>query len=428
MPTPALSSTDALGARPILGVLRAVAAALASATQGPDGGGRLWALSEDELGECLALAAQVVSAAQAVTAAVVIEADERGTGVQSALSRTDWVLGAAGSMEAAEAARLARLARACREPALAGLRDAVTTGAVGVVKGALIGDLAQEARPLADPGALDETVAALVRSAPALTVPQLRTAVRYALNHLRPAADLEREADVQRASRVFHRTGVAGTGMCEYRLVLDPEAAAIVDAAVAGLSRPQPDPLTGARDSRPAATRRADALVELVQRALSGPPTRPGMAQTQLVVTMGFDALAGAVRGAGLTPAGAVVTSETVRRLACDAEIIPAVLGSSRQVVDLGRSRRLVSRGQRIKLWLRDGHCTYPGCTIPAAWTQAHHNRHWSDGGPTDEGNLALLCARHHTVVHRRGLTASITPGAPPGAVVTWQLSVAGPT
>ena len=156
--------------------------------------------------------------------------------------RTDGVPGAAGRMEAAEAARLARLARACREPALAGLRGAVTSGAVGVVKGALIGDLAQEARPLADPGALDETVATLVRSAPALTVPQLRTAVRYALNHLRPAADLEREADVQRASRLFHRTGVAGTGMCEYRLVLDPVAAAIVDAAVVGLSRPEPGP------------------------------------------------------------------------------------------------------------------------------------------------------------------------------------------
>lgn len=424
MSTPALSTTDALGERPVLGVLRSVAAALVSVTEASRDGRRLWALSEDELGECLALAAQVVASAQAVTAAVVIEADERGAGVQTALSRTDWVLGAAGSMEAAEAARVARLARACREPALAGLRDAVTSGAVGVVKGAIIGDFAQEARPLADPGALDETVATLVCSAPALTVPQLRTAVRYALNHLRPAADLEREADVQRASRAFHRTGVAGTGMCEYRLVLDPEAAAIVDAAVAGLSRPQPDAVTGARDPRPAATRRADALVELVQRALSGPPTRPGMPQTQLVVTMGFEVLAGAVRGAGLTPAGAVVTVETVRRLACDAEIIPAVLGTSSQVVDLGRSRRLVSRGQRTKLWLRDAHCTYPGCTIPAAWTQAHHIRHWSDGGPTNESNLALLCARHHTVVHQRGLTASITPGAPPGAAVTWHDAV----
>ena len=142
MSTPALSTTDALGERPVLGVLRSVAAALVSATEASRDGRRLWALTEDELGECLALAAQVVASAQAVTAAVVIEADERGAGVQTALSRTDWVLGAAGSMEAAEAARVARLARACREPALAGLRDAVTSGAVGVVKGAIIGALA----------------------------------------------------------------------------------------------------------------------------------------------------------------------------------------------------------------------------------------------------------------------------------------------
>jgi hypothetical protein len=61
-------------------------------------------------------------------------------------------------------------------------------------------------------------------------------------------------------------------------------------------------------------------------------------------------------------------------------------------------------------LWLRDRHCTFPGCTVPGTWADAHHLRHWADGGPTDLANGALLCGRHHTIVHRDRLTAQVTP------------------
>jgi hypothetical protein len=61
-------------------------------------------------------------------------------------------------------------------------------------------------------------------------------------------------------------------------------------------------------------------------------------------------------------------------------------------------------------LWLRDRHCTFPGCTVPGTWADAHHLRHWVDGGPTDLANGTLLCGRHHTIVHRDRLTAQVTP------------------
>ena len=48
-----------------------------------------------------------------------------------------------------------------------------------------------------------------------------------------------------------------------------------------------------------------------------------------------------------------------------------------------------------------------PGCQTPASWCDAHQLRHWVDGGPTDLGNAALLCGRHHTIVHRDRLTAT---------------------
>ncbi|HET9633086.1 MAG TPA: HNH endonuclease signature motif containing protein, partial [Terrabacter sp.] len=64
---------------------------------------------------------------------------------------------------------------------------------------------------------------------------------------------------------------------------------------------------------------------------------------------------------------------------------------------------------QRRALAQRDGGCSYPGCTIPPQWCDAHHVVHWLHGGATDLSNGALLCGRHHIVVHERGLTATVT-------------------
>ena len=71
-------------------------------------------------------------------------------------------------------------------------------------------------------------------------------------------------------------------------------------------------------------------------------------------------------------------------------------------MVDLGRMKRLFTAGQVRRLWLRDRHCSYPGCDVPGQWCDAHHLRHWVDGGATDLENAGLLCERHHTVVHSR--------------------------
>ena len=106
---------------------------------------------------------------------------------------------------------------------------------------------------------------------------------------------------------------------------------------------------------------------------------------------------------------GALLGPETVRKLACDAAVIPAVLDADGQVLDLGRTRRLFTPAQVQALWLRDRHCTFPGCQTPASWCDAHHVTHWVDGGPTDLTNAALLCGRHHTIVHRDRLTATLT-------------------
>jgi len=70
-------------------------------------------------------------------------------------------------------------------------------------------------------------------------------------------------------------------------------------------------------------------------------------------------------------------------------------------------------------LWLRDGGCTLPGCTMPAQWCDAHHLTHWLDGGPTDLANAALLCGYHHHLVHDRRLAGHLTPHGS----ITWDLT-----
>ncbi len=206
-------------------------------------------------------------------------------------------------------------------------------------------------------------------------------------------------------------------GLSCYRVVLDAEGAAVLDSAIAALSAPVPGPGAGERDERPAAQRRADALVEVVRRGVSAPGAVPRCDKAQVQVTITLQALLEGVQGAGVTSTGEVLAPSVVRRMACDAGLVPVVLGSRGEVLDLGRAVRWFTPGQKRAIWLRDQRCTFPGCTTPAQWCDAHHVDWWSRGGGTDIGNGALLCQRHHTRVHSDDLSATITDTG-----VTWHL------
>jgi hypothetical protein len=125
----------------------------------------------------------------------------------------------------------------------------------------------------------------------------------------------------------------------------------------------------------------------------------------QVVVTVPLDTLRGELAAAGVLDSGATITAETARRLACDAGIIPAVLGTAGEPLDLGRAARLATSAQRRALALHYRGCAFPGCTRPPSWCSAHHIVHWIHGGTTDLSNLVPLCEFHHTVVHHDGWT-----------------------
>ncbi|MFD2077767.1 HNH endonuclease signature motif containing protein [Actinopolymorpha cephalotaxi] len=101
---------------------------------------------------------------------------------------------------------------------------------------------------------------------------------------------------------------------------------------------------------------------------------------------------------------GKPISAATVRRLACEADLIPVVLAGDGQVLDLGRSDRFFREHQRRALAIRDGsHCHFPGCQIPEPRCITHHMTAWDHGGPTDLNNGVLLCRFHHVTVHHKG-------------------------
>jgi Domain of unknown function (DUF222)/HNH endonuclease len=258
--------------------------------------------------------------------------------------------------------------------------------------------------------------------------------LRKLLTHLRDVADPD-GADT-RTQRQHQRRGlwVSPTlaGMVAIDGLLDPEAGETLLTALEPLARP-----TTADDERTASQRRADALTELARRALEGGRLpHSGGVRPQVTVTVDLASLLGQPGTPGGTGAWTgPLPAETVRRLACDANLtrvlvtrhphhhpaqdggdategLPARLqaalallpptlgGPATQPLEVGRATRVVSPAQRTALAVRDGGCVFPGCDRPVAWCDAHHLRHWLHGGTTDLGNLVLLCRAHHRAVH----------------------------
>ncbi|MET4134401.1 DUF222 domain-containing protein [Pseudarthrobacter sp. PvP090] len=107
------------------------------------------------------------------------------------------------------------------------------------------------------------------------------------------------------------------------------------------------------------------------------------------------------------------VTASTVRKIACDADIIPVLLGGEGRILDIGRTSRVFPPHLRKALTARDQGCAFPGCTIPAPWCEAHHIDYWSRGGTTGTENAALLCSHHHHVIHKEHWTIQVRTGIP---------------
>ena len=155
---------------------------------------------------------------------------------------------------------------------------------------------------------------------------------------------------------------------------------------------------------------RADALTDVCRLALNTAELpENGGDRPQVVVTTDLDRLRESI-GTATFDDGSHVTAATARRIACDAQLIPAVLNTAGQPLDLGRERRRFTGALRRALVLRDGGCAFPHCDRPAKWCQGHHLKHWADGGPTTLDNAVLVCSHHHRALHHGDWQARIHP------------------
>ncbi|WP_151083971.1 HNH endonuclease signature motif containing protein [Nocardioides cynanchi] len=152
---------------------------------------------------------------------------------------------------------------------------------------------------------------------------------------------------------------------------------------------------------------RGTAFCELLEH-LPTDHLHPRTAAT-VVVTLDDATLRGAVAAAGLDT-GDSISSGEARRLACNAGVMPAVLGGRSEVLDLGRLKRLFSPSQRIALGLRFKTCAADGCERPFAWCELHHRRPWSRQGPTDLADAVPLCHFHHQRIHDTGFVHASLP------------------
>ncbi len=191
------------------------------------------------------------------------------------------------------------------------------------------------------------------------------------------------------------------TGVWELRGRFDDETGTRTSALLDALAERR----TGAEgpDHRTHPQRYGDAFSDAVDLALNSPqlPMQAGE-RAHVMVAMSLEDLKTGVGAATLGDTGTITAAEA-RVQACDAMIIPAVLGAKSEPLDLGCLRRLISAGLRRALFLRDRGCAFPGCHRPPRHCQGHHIRHWANGGPTNLNNLVLMCAHHHRLLHRSG-------------------------
>ena len=257
--------------------------------------------------------------------------------------------------------------------------------------------------------------------------------------------------EVRHRSRTFS-VAIDADGMYVVRGRLEPEVGAVLMRAIEAAS----DALYRGEDgdARPRnRQRRADAAGLVAERALAagfggdeagdgsregagGGAVGSGSRAERYQVVVHADAATLAERGeTGRSELDGVrVSAETSRRMACDAAPV-AMCHRDGEVVSVGRRTRTIPPHIRRALEERDRGCRYPGCA--SRFTEAHHVKHWADGGETSLANTILLCRRHHRLVHEGGTRlaldrdgkavfftreGAVLGGSPPSPEVTRQL------
>src|SRR4051794_15300501 len=389
----------------------AIARAVAVAHEVLDGvaDASTWSMDGEETAATLCSLTRLAARVAELEARVAAHASEIEVGERAGATSTATWWACHTRLVRPEAHRRMRLATALAEDAHEPVRVALAAGEVVVEQARMILDAVAALPADLEPALVDRAERHLVAQAAEFDARTLKVLGRRLLEVIAPeAADAHEakllEAEERRAEADTRLTMTDdGHGRTYLRATLPTLQAAMLRKALLAIAAPkhQAQAAAGALgERRPGPDRMGHAFREYIDRyPVDRLPHAGGVAAT-VVVTMTLESLLDGLQVAQLDT-GDQITAGEARRLACEAGIIPALLGTGSEVLDLGRRTRLHTTPMRIATGIRDRGCTAAGCDWPPAMCHAHHHKPWGRGGGTSVKDGRLLCPRHHTLTHR---------------------------
>ncbi|HEY8662812.1 MAG TPA: DUF222 domain-containing protein [Propionibacteriaceae bacterium] len=365
---------------------------------------------------------QVVEAerrASALKAVLIGEADEAGSAMRARHTPLrDWLAGSGQESPRRAAAAVWKARELEQRPRV---RDAATSGRISLEQASAINEALNGLPTGLDKAQHRDAEDLILVAAKHMPPEKLRTMAESLVTQVAPS---QAETPEQRSGRLEARDARAGARRC---LRFGPETDGSIDFSgsipvLDGRRLQQLVQSIADRDYRSAKDthdrkrlqetpqqRLADALCNVVTAAGATTSTPHGTTEpsgvrvptgaAQLMVVIPYEQLLDRACERGVLMDGTAVSPGELRRLACQADLIPVVLGTGSTVLDVGRAHRLAPPALRLAVMLRDGGCAFPGCTVPMWHCDVHHATPWQLGGPTNLGNAVALCQPHHSLV-----------------------------
>ena len=224
------------------------------------------------------------------------------------------------------------------------------------------------------------------------------------------AEELSREQRQEQNRRVTFRYDSDGSLilMCHLPAEAGAQVMKALDVAIEGMPVHRDVPAGTPPEVIPFSQRRADALARIAESYLAHDVLEsPGADRQQIVVHVAAETLRDRVPGRCEIEHGPSIAAETARRFSCDASLFAVIEDTDGEPLNVGRKSRNISAPLRRLLQARDKGCRFPGC-CNKRYIDAHHIKHWANGGETKPANLVSLCRFHHRAVHEGGFDVRV--------------------
>ena len=375
----------------------------------------VWSMDEAETGQTLIALSLAKAKLCELEARVAAHADEIHVGQDVAASSAANWLAHRTKQTRAEANRTVRLGHALEEhPAT---RDALAAGGVCVEQARVIVDAVDRLPDHVEAEVRVQAEQHLLAEAEHHDAKTLRILGKRLFEVIDPAAAdaheariLERE-EAAAARDTYLRLWDDGHGTTHGRFEIPTLAgAALKKMLVAVASLKHQRAVKGAGVERlPAPEAMGQAFCELITRYPAKQLPKLGGLNATLLVLISEDSLMGRLEQAGTLDTGEKISPALARKLACEAGIIPAVMGGDSMPLDVGRKRRLHPEHQRLAILIRDQGCRADGCDRRTG-LHTHHDTRWVDGGTTNVEDGISLCPWHHSRAHDSSYQLTKTP------------------